>query len=181
MLRHEVFGGSTVVPTLLYVDQTSSNVIPAQTTVHLDWRAAPGETMQDARALIQRVLDETVEPGVRPQIELYARRGRAYTGYEEDLTHELAPFCLEEDDPILQQAHATLEQALEHPVGVGIWAFCTDGGHLYPAGIPCLGFGPGEESMAHVLNERIDIDQMVEATAGYMGLALHMGADAAKS
>jgi acetylornithine deacetylase/succinyl-diaminopimelate desuccinylase-like protein len=41
--------------------------------------------------------------------------------------------------------------------------------------VPCLGYGPGEEAMAHVLDERIAIDQVVEATVGYMALALEMG------
>jgi len=175
MMRHDLFGGSTVVPTLLYVDQTSSNVIPAQIIVHLDWRAVPGETMQDARALLRRLLDDTVEEDIRAEITLYARTGRTYTGYEEELAHELAPFCLEEDAPILRRAHRSLENAMGRPVSVGVWTFCTDGGHLYQAGVPCVGFGPGEETMAHVLDERIAIEQIVEATAGYLGLALHMG------
>ena len=60
-------------------------------------------------------------------------------------------------------------------MGIDVWAFCTDGGHLASAGIPCIGFGPGEEEMAHVLDERLKIDQLLEATAGYMALALRMG------
>ena len=36
-------GPSTVAPTLLYTDQTSSNVTPAEVVQHLDWRNVPSE------------------------------------------------------------------------------------------------------------------------------------------
>ena len=38
-----------------------------------------------------------------------------------------------------------------------------DGGHLMQAGIPTVGFGPGNETLAHTSNERIDLAQMEEA------------------
>ena len=58
---------------------------------------------------------------------------------------------------------------------VDIWPFFTDGGFLHAAGVPCIGFGPGDPAMAHVLDERMPVSQLLEATAGYMALALTLG------
>jgi acetylornithine deacetylase/succinyl-diaminopimelate desuccinylase-like protein len=54
----------------------------------------------------------------------------------------------------------------------GFWRFATDGGHLFAADIPPLGYGPGLEEHCHIADERISIAQMEEALAGNALLAL---------
>lgn len=174
--RDAVLGDTTVAPTLAYVDQTNSNVIPAAFTVHLDWRNAPAETLEDARALLERVAAESAEAGIRSEVRLRTRTVRACTGLEQTLTFSMPACHLVEEAPEWRLARRAVEAALGHPVGEGLWQFATDGGHLNAAGVPCIGFGPGEEAMAHVVDERASIDQMVEATAAYMGLALALSA-----
>lgn len=176
MVRDAVFGDTTAVPTLAYVDQTNSNVIPAALTVHLDWRNAPAESVNDALALLERVAAESAEDGVRAEVRLRTRVVRAYTGLEQPLASTMPACRLAEDAPEWRAARRAVEEALGRPVDTGLWQFATDGGHLHAAGVPCIGFGPGEEEMAHVVDERASIDQMVEATAAYMGLALALGA-----
>jgi acetylornithine deacetylase/succinyl-diaminopimelate desuccinylase family protein len=170
------FGGTTVAPTLIRSDQTSSNVIPAELRLHLDWRNAPRETPAQAQALLERLLAETAEPDIETQVEIRSQRVTSYTGYEEVVQHAATPFVMASHDPLLLAAQRALEEALQRPVPVEVWPFFTDGGFLYAQGIPCLGFGPGEETMAHVLDERLSIEQLLEATAGYMALAMTLGA-----
>lgn len=175
MMADDTFGGSSVVPTLLYVDQTSSNVIPAEVSVHLDWRKAPSETLEQARAVIDDLVSRAIEPDISASVRLRSRRHHTYTGLEIEAEHRLESFCLDADDPDLLLAHRALEEALWRPVETSVWTFCTDGGHLYAAGVPCIGYGPGNEAMAHVLDERISIEQLVEATTAYMALAMALG------
>jgi len=176
MASDPVFGGSSVTPTLSYVDQTSSNVIPSEVAVHLDWRSVPGEGADDARQQLERVLSQTLEPGVEATIKVRQRTVRTYTGLEETFDLDVPGFCLDQTDPRLLSAQAILERALDRPVEIGVWTFSTDAAFLTRAGIPCIGFGPGAESMAHVLDERIEVEQLLEATVGYMALALELGA-----
>lgn len=176
MALDAVFGDTTVAPTLAYVDQKSSNVIPAALTVHLDWRNAPAETSEQAQALLERLANESAEAGVRPEVRLRTWTARSYTGVEQPITFAMPGCRLEEDAPVWLAARRAVEHAVRRPVEVGLWRFATDGGRLDAAGVPCVGFGPGEEAMAHVVDERVSIDQMVEATAAYMGLALALGA-----
>ncbi len=176
MARDPVFGDSTAVPTLGFVDQTNSNVIPSAVTVHLDWRHGPTETTQDAQAVIEYLAAASAEAGIVPEVRLCTRTARAYTGLEQTMTFVAPPSYLPEAAPEWRAARRGVEDALGRPVEAGLWQFTTDGGFLSAAGVPCIGFGPGEEAMAHVVDERASIDQIVEATAAYMGLALALGA-----
>ncbi len=172
MVRDAVFGDSTAVPTLVRADQTSSNVIPAELTLHVDWRNAPAESPAQAQALIERLLAECTEPGIEAQVALRTQTVQSYTGYAETIQHCVTPFVLAPDDPLLLRAQDAVEQAVGHAVPVEVWPFFTDGGHLFGQGVPCLGYGPGLETLAHVLDERLPVEQLLEATAGYMALAL---------
>ncbi len=174
MMRDATFGGTTVAPTLSYVDQTSSNVIPSEVTVHLDWRYAPAETAEAARTLVEGLARESAEAGIQSMVAFRGDKVRSYTGYEETIPSVFPSFCLERDDADIVCAHAILEGALGRAVPVDVWAFATDGGHLAVGGTRCMGFGPGEEAMAHVLDERLAVDQLLEATVGYMALALNL-------
>jgi acetylornithine deacetylase/succinyl-diaminopimelate desuccinylase-like protein len=46
---------------------------------------------------------------------------------------------------------------------------------LAQTGTTCLGFGPGSERMAHVLDERVSVDELVEGALAYAVLAAGMG------
>ena len=172
MFREPVFGGSTVAPTLSYVDQTSSNVIPAEVTVHLDWRPAPGETLDQARSVLVTLLRQSIAPGIEIDLGLRRRSLMAYTGYQRDVTLDLPSFCLETGDPYLLEAQKVAGAVLGRHVPIDVWLFGTDGGYLYHAGTPCIGFGPGNEHMAHVVDEHLAVEELVQATARvYMALA----------
>ncbi len=174
MAQDADFGATTAVPTLTYVDQTSSNVIPAAVTVHLDWRNAPGETVAQARSRIEGLLAETLEPDIRAEIRIASREVCSYTGLRRTVEHAVTPFWIAPDDPRLLAAQSAVAEALGHPVPVEVWPFYTDGGFLHAVGVPCIGFGPGDPAMAHVADERLPVAQLVEATVGYMALALRL-------
>ena len=62
--------------------------------------------------------------------------------------------------------------------GLDVWSFATDGGHLMAAGIPTIGFGPGDETLAHTNQERLELSQLKEAMGAYAILILTLAAAA---
>jgi acetylornithine deacetylase/succinyl-diaminopimelate desuccinylase-like protein len=42
----------------------------------------------------------------------------------------------------------------------GVWRFATDGRFTAARGIPTIGFGPGDENLAHTTLEHIDVSAM---------------------
>ena len=70
----------------------------------------------------------------------------------------------------MQKALAGLKEAgIEAPLSH--FSFCTNGSHFCgEAGIPTIGFGPSLESLAHVRDEFIEVEQLVRACRGFYGI-----------
>jgi acetylornithine deacetylase/succinyl-diaminopimelate desuccinylase-like protein len=50
----------------------------------------------------------------------------------------------------------------------GTWDFSTNGTYWAgKAGIPSIGFGPGDEKTAHMIDERVPLQEVVDATQFY--------------
>jgi len=165
-------GASTVAPTLLYTDQTSSNVTPAAVTQHLDWRNVPSETLDSIVTRVRALAEASLVPGVTVRVEPLPRVLTSYTGVTVEVGALSPAFGTAPDHALVTGAAAALSAVLGRPVPLGLWRFATDGGHFEEAGTPCIGFSPGWEEVIHTVDERISIDLMVEAFAGYMALGL---------
>lgn len=176
MREQAPFGASTVAPTLYSTDNTSSNVIPSTARVYLDWRNVPDETPDDVLALLRPLLLEALPHGASGDVRLDTEEMATYTGVRDTVPAIFRSFVTAEDDPVLVTARHALEDLFGRPFPPDIWGFATDGGHLMAAGIPTIGFGPGDERQAHVADEHIAIDQMVEALAANAALALALSA-----
>jgi putative selenium metabolism hydrolase len=177
LAQDETFGGSSVAPTLYLTDQKSSNVIPGEARLHLDWRNVPGETAEDVLAQIQPLLEACVEDvkGSHGELELHTRDLRTYTGCTETFPAVFPSYGLEADHPLVSQGRQVLESALSRPVEVVIWRFATDGGHLMEAGVPTIGFGPAEAKELHTVGESVPLEMLKDGMLGYLALALALG------
>ncbi|HYN87019.1 MAG TPA: hypothetical protein VER55_00745, partial [Ardenticatenaceae bacterium] len=51
------------------------------------------------------------------------------------------------------------------------WRFATDGGHFARAGLFAVGYGPGDETLAHTTREHIEISEVESALRGNAALA----------
>ncbi len=165
-------GPSSVAPTLLYTDQTSSNVTPSEVTLHLDWRNVPSESVEQIVAKVQSMVQKSVADGCVAKVEPLPRLLTSYTGVEKAIGAVSPPFGVAEDHPLVVNGKRVLEAALGRNVPVGLWRFATDGGHFVNSGTPCIGFSPAWAEVIHTVEERISIELMVEAYAGYMALGL---------
>ncbi|MCK5221830.1 MAG: M20/M25/M40 family metallo-hydrolase, partial [Candidatus Aminicenantes bacterium] len=57
----------------------------------------------------------------------------------------------------------------------GRWTFSTNGVTINGLfNIPVIGFGPGDEKLAHAPNEMIPVEDLVKASAFYAGFAYKM-------
>lgn len=170
MSSDPIFGYSMVAPTLITTDQRSANVTPGELRLTLDWRNIPSETPSQILAKVQRLVDSCAELGIRARVEVPKRRFTSYTRVTE--VHEVIHpgYYIPESHPLTSAVRSILQRALEREIETGIWGFATDGGHLMAAGIPTIGFAPGDEHFAHTTQERIAIAQMREAAVGYLAL-----------
>jgi len=177
LAKDETLGHSTVAPTLYLTDQESSNVLPGEARLHLDWRNVPGETPEDVLAQLQPLLDACLAEvsGSQGELLLHTHHLRTYTGQTEAFPAVSASFSLGAGHPLVQKGQRVLARALSRLVDVIIWGFATDGGHLMAAGMPTIGFGPAEAHMLHTVGESVPVKMLVEGLLGYTALALELG------
>jgi acetylornithine deacetylase/succinyl-diaminopimelate desuccinylase-like protein len=147
-------------------------VVPAEVHLRLDWRHVPGETPESIIARLQPLLDRSLLDGCRAEITLPSRTYRTWTGGQFPVETVHPPFVLAEDHPLAVAASAALSDLYRKPVVPERWRFATDAGHLMAAGIPCIGFGPGDETLVHTAREHIAVVDLVQAMAGNMALAI---------
>ena len=84
---------------------------------------------------------------------------------------------MEPEHPLVQAGLETAAQIGLPEHKPGKWNFSTNG--IYwagKAGIPSIGFGPGEEETAHTVNDSVLLDDVVKATEFYAVLPALMAA-----
>ncbi len=176
MAQDEALSAATVAPTLYATDQISPNVTPGEVYLTLDWRSVPTEPAEQIVAKIQNLLEICLTSegldDIQARVEVPAIELTTYTGMVKTFPAIFPSFLLSVDNPFVRAARATLVEVLGRDDSVDIWPFATDGGHLMAAGIPTIGFGPGDERLAHTNQERINLAQMSEALMGYAALIL---------
>ena len=95
----------------------------------------------------------------------------SFTGMQMRYAADNPAYIVRADHPSLAAAKRALDAALGRDVPIDVWQFATDGGHFALEGMTCVGFGPGDELLAHTINEAIGIDEVEAGLAGNEALA----------
>ncbi len=165
-LGGEPFLGKGTV-TISEIRSTSPSLcaVADSSTIHLDRRLAATDTLESAVREI-RELDSVRRAGAEVAVLEYAVpswRGLVYP------TRKYYPtWLLPEGHSLLVAGTRAFRDLFSVEPVVGRWVFSTNGVAVMGAhGIPCLGFGPGNELYAHMVTEQIPIEHLVKATAWY--------------
>lgn len=158
---HELLGPTTVSPTVIEVDTKSPNVTPAWSRVCLDFRTA-SESYQSLRTFVQRVAGD--EP-----IILEDAMCSTPTPFP-DADETIYGYYTPPTDEKVQRAQALISQGMNREAKLSSYQFATDGRHFVPHGLTIIGYGPSEESQAHVVDEYIAIPKMLESLQGHVEL-----------
>jgi len=164
--NHEFLGKGTIMVTDTRISTASINAVPDGFTIFIDRRLTFGETKEEA---VQQVRD--LIPGfLRDQIkveELFYDEP-SYTGFVFPVDKYYPAWALEESHPIVQAGMETVQQAFNESRPSGKWSFSTNGTYWAgKAGIPSIGFGPGDEVHAHTIMDQVRLDDLVDATVFY--------------
>jgi putative selenium metabolism hydrolase len=145
--------------------------------MHLDRRLTVGETKESAVAEI-----EAVVAGLDATVEVLHYEEEAYTGLRYGMEKYYPTWVIPEDHESVTRGVDVYTDLFGSAPKVDKWTFSTNGVTINGYyGIPIIGFGPGNEVMAHAPNEMVPVDDLVKASAFYALYALRMASGEDKS
>ena len=165
---HEFLGHGKITLTDIEVDTPSINAVPNRCTVYVDRRLTFGESAEDAIQQVRDLIPAKYQENGDVTVEMLKYDEPSYTGFVFPVDKYFPAWAMDEDHPLVE---AGLEAAKmiglpEHAPGK--WDFSTNG--IYwagKAGIPSIGFAPGEEETAHTVMDSVLLDDVVKATEFY--------------
>lgn len=134
---------------------------------HLDRRLTWGETKESAVSEIEEIVK-----GMDATVEILYYEEKAYTGLKYGMEKYYPTWKIEENHPVVVAGVEAFEGLFNKKPFVDKWTFSTNGVTINGYyGIPLIGFGPGNEVLAHAPNEKVLISDLVAASAFYAAYA----------
>ena len=149
-----------------------ASVVPERCRVTFDRRLLVGETDKEVLGQIQAIIDAESKrkPNIQAEVSLAVGSETCYTGERIEAQRYAPAWLFPEDNWFVHAAWVGLIAAGLRPE-MSHFAFCTNGSYYAgKAGIPTVGFGGSLESLAHVVDEYIEVDQLCRACEGYHGI-----------
>ena len=144
------------------------SVIPSGCRATYERRLMPGETLEELLAVLRRACARANAPDTT--IELATCHYTTYTGLEWHEPKWLPAWVFDESEPIVARARVGLLAEGLFP-RLDSYQFCTNAAYSAgTAGIPTIGFGPSNETLAHVVDEYIELEQLTRAAEGYQAI-----------
>lgn len=161
--------GSSATPTRLRsFPQESANVVPGSALLTVDYRNIPGDERADVIARLQALAPD-VEVEV-PTVTLESETG----GVSYRFPHQVEPYLAPGESRAVETAREVLAGLLKErgrSLAERTWWFATDAPHLASMGAVVVGFGPGDEELAHTTREHVPVEHLEVATEAYLRLA----------
>jgi putative selenium metabolism hydrolase len=165
----EFLGKGTVVVSEFVSSSPSLCAVSDYAKIHLDRRLTWGEDKELALNEIREIVKD-----MNAEVKLVQYNETAYTGFKYGMEKYYPTWKLEEDHPVISKGIKTYKELFGENPKVDKWTFSTNGvtinGYF---GIPVIGFGPGNEVLAHAPNEKVPVEHLVKATAFYASYVLN--------
>jgi putative selenium metabolism hydrolase len=161
----EFLGKGTI--TVSYIDCKTPSLcaVPGQAYIHLDRRLTVGDTKKSA---VAEVKDAIKRAGVDAKVEVLRYARPSYTGLTYETEKYFPMWCMDEDSLPVRSAVKTYHDVLGKTPTVHRWTFSTNAVSIAGMfGIPCVGFGPAPENVAHTVNDSVPIEHLVNCAAFY--------------
>jgi putative selenium metabolism hydrolase len=161
-------GPGKITVTDLEVETPSINAVPNLATAYIDRRLTFGETPEAEIARIRALIPEENREREDIIVELLRYDEPSYTGYVMTVDKIFPAWAVEEDHPLVEAGLQTA-RLIGLPDHVpGKWDFSTNGNYWAGrAGIPCIGFAPGDEETAHTVLDSVPLADVVKSAEFY--------------
>jgi len=171
-LKHDDFlGKGSITVSEIISGSPSLCAVADYAKIHIDRRLTWGETKESAVAEIENIID-----GVDARVEVSQYMETAWTGLKYGMEKYYPTWKVSEGHLVVKTGEEAFEKVFGKKPIVDKWTFSTNGvtiNGMY--GIPMIGFGPGNEVLAHAPNEKVPVSDLVAASAFYAAFAEVLG------
>ncbi len=155
--------GIMVLTDIISSPYPGMSIVPEKCRITYDRRTLPGETMERVLEPINEILKEK---GIDAEVSVAFGDTTTYTGKRLSSYRFFPSWKMDENDAFVTLSREALEKEGLYR-GLGHYAFCTNGSHyMGEALIPTIGYGPGEEKCAHIVDEYISQEDLFTAKRG---------------
>jgi putative selenium metabolism hydrolase len=163
----DFLGKGSVTITEIISGSPSLCAVSDYARLHLDRRLTAGETKETAVREIEWLIK-----GLNAKVELLNFSGTAYTGLEYGMEKYYPTWKMPEEHEAVQKGIKAFTNLFGRKPVVDKWTFSTNGIMTCGTyGIPTIGFGPGNEVLAHAPDEKVPVSDLVAASSFYAACA----------
>jgi putative selenium metabolism hydrolase len=165
---HEFLGHGKITVTDMTVQTPSINAVPNECTVFIDRRVTFGETVDGVIEQVRQLIPAQNQESGDVTVEMLYYDDPSYTGFVFPVDKYFPAWALSEDHPLVAAGQQARQLIGLPDAPSGKWNFSTNG--IYwagKAGIPSIGFAPGDEVTAHTVLDSVKLDDVVKATEFY--------------
>lgn len=163
---HPFLGHGKITVSDMVVQTPSINAVPDEAIIYIDRRMTFGETKEGVVAQVEALIPPEHRDSVKVEELFYDEP--SYTGFVFPVDKYFPAWALEADHPLVRAGQETRRMIGLPDNESGKWSFSTNG--IYwagKAGIPSIGFAPGDEIHAHTVIDQVKLDDVVYATEWY--------------
>lgn len=161
----EFLGKGTCCVTWFHGEGPSLCAVADRAELHIDRRLTAGETKESA---VREVEEALREAGVEAAVRTLVYERESWNGLVYPMEKYYPTWTIPEDHPAVRAGVAAHQGAFGEDPEIGRWIFSTNGVAINGLhGVPCVGFGPGDEALAHAPDEHVPIPHLVAACAFY--------------
>ncbi|MBK7096867.1 MAG: YgeY family selenium metabolism-linked hydrolase [Saprospiraceae bacterium] len=171
MLAYDEFlGKGSVTISEIISGSPSLCAVADYARIHLDRRLTWGETKESAVKEIEELIKNK-----NARVEILDYSEKAYTGLKYGMEKYYPTWKMLEDSEIVKTGAQAFENLFGAKPEIDKWTFSTNGIMTCGVyGIPTIGFGPGNEVLAHAPDEKVAINDLVIASAFYAAFAFEI-------
>ncbi|KAA3616930.1 MAG: YgeY family selenium metabolism-linked hydrolase [Calditrichaeota bacterium] len=167
LLNDPFLGKGTIAVTEIRSSSPSLCAVSDFCYMHLDRRLTWGEDKALAVSQIEEIVKRVAEPA-EAKVEVLHYDVESFTGMKYGMEKYFPTWKLEEDHPVISKGVEVYSTLFKADPKVDKWTFSTNGIAINGLhNIPVIGFGPGNEVLAHAPNEKVPVEHLVKASAFY--------------
>jgi len=161
-------GHGKITVTDMEVETPSINAVPDLCKVYIDRRVTFGESAEGAIEQVRQLVPEKYRLNGEITVAMMKYAEPSYTGFVFPVDKYFPAWSLPEEHALVQAGLAASRLIGLPDLPASKWNFSTNGIYwMGKAGIPSIGFGPGEEETAHTTHDSVLLADVVKATEFY--------------